>query len=50
MLFRSQYLAERDVPLNVLAADADADGAVTGKDAALLLQYLAEWDVVLGTD
>ncbi len=45
-----QYLAERDVPLNVLAADADADGAVTGKDAALLLQYLAEWDVVLGTD
>ena len=28
--------------------DANGDGAVNARDAALLQQYLADWDVVLG--
>ena len=52
--FREQYpMAKTDYAPeehpSVLPGDANGDGAVDGKDATLLLQYAAGWDVEINT-
>ena len=43
-----QYLAEWDVTVDAVAADADGNGELTIFDAMLIQQYLAGWEVTLG--
>ena len=44
------FAAESETPKVIQPGDVNADGVIDTKDAVLLAQYLAKWDVQLGGD
>ena len=43
-----KYLNDWDVSIHEAGADVNGDGDINAKDAVLLAQFLAGWDVTLG--
>ena len=49
-IFAIGVSAEAEAPKVIMPGDVNGDGEINTKDAVLLAQYLAKWDVTLGGD